>query len=87
MATIDTRKSNDGQITYRVRVRIKGHATQTATFSKLADARKWAHITEGAVLQDKHFPGNESKKHTMSEVIDRYVSGHRGTTGAQFSLK
>jgi len=74
MATIDTRKSNDGQITYRVRVRIKGHSTQTATFTKLSDARKWAHITEGAVLQDKHFPGNESKKHCMSEVIDRYIA-------------
>src|SRR4030095_5027147 len=74
MATIDTRQSNDGRITYRVRVRVKGHSTQTATFSKLADARKWAHITEGAVLQDKHFPGNESKKHTMSEVIYRYIA-------------
>ena len=74
MATIDTRQSNDGQITYRVRVRIKGHATQTATFSKLADARKWASITEGAVFHEKRFPGNEAKKHTMSEGIDRYMT-------------
>ena len=73
MATIDTRQSNDGQTTYRVRVRIKGHSTQTATFSKLSEAKKWASITEGAVLQDQHFPSNESKKHAMREVIDRYL--------------
>src|SRR5262247_1030773 len=73
MASIDIRKSQNGEITYRVRVRVRGKSTQTATFNKLSDAKKWASITEGMVLQDKYLPSKESKKHTMREVIDRYL--------------
>jgi integrase len=72
MATFDHRIGPDGKIVYRVRVRRKGSATQTATFSKLSDAKKWAQVTEGAVLEGRLFQAPEAKKHTLSNLIDRY---------------
>jgi hypothetical protein len=48
MATFDQRIGPDGKTAYRVHVRRKGRATQTAAFTKLSDAKKWAQITEQA---------------------------------------
>lgn len=42
MATIQERKTQDGKVTCRVQVRLKGYPPQTATFSRKTDARKWA---------------------------------------------
>ena len=72
MATIEQRRGNDGQRVYRVKVRRKGQLPQTATFAKLAEARTWAQMTEGAVLEGRHFKTTEAKKHTLAEMIDRY---------------
>jgi len=72
MATFDHRIGPDGKIVYRVRVRRKGYATQTGTFSKLSEAKQWAQITEGAVLEGRHFPTPEAKRHTITDLIDRY---------------
>ena len=69
MAYIEKRANG----TYRVRVRRRGYPPQTATFSTLSDAKKWAYITEGDVLADRHFPSTVSKKHTVSDLIQRYV--------------
>jgi integrase len=72
MAAIVRRISKDGNITRLVRVRRKGYPPQTATFQRLSDAKKWAHITEAAVLEGKHFPTTGAKRHTLAELIDRY---------------
>jgi len=50
MATIITRKSKEGKVSYVVRVRRKGSVSQNATFHSLKDAKKYAQITEGAML-------------------------------------
>ncbi len=42
MATIERRTGKDGQLVYRVKVRRKGQLPQTATFSNLSEASKWA---------------------------------------------
>jgi len=42
MATFDKHIANDGKITYRVRIRMKGCPLQTASFDRLTDARRWA---------------------------------------------
>jgi hypothetical protein len=73
MATIEKRTGKDGQLVYRVKVRRKGYTTQTATFFKLSDAKKWAQVTEGAVLEGRHLQAPEAKKHTLTDLIDRYV--------------
>ena len=73
MPAIETRKTKDGRTVYRVKVRRKGSPTQTATFTRLTDARKWAQVTEAAVLEGRHFKITEAKRHTLAEMIDRYV--------------
>src|SRR5262249_32019900 len=73
MATIDQRRGPDGHVVYRVRVRRKGYATQTATFSKLSEAKKWIQVTEAAIYEGRHFKTIEAKKHTLADLIERYI--------------
>jgi len=73
MATIEQRTGRDGQQVYRVKVRRKGAPPLTATFSRMTEAKKWAQVTEGAVLEGRHFNTAEAKRHTLTELIDRYV--------------
>jgi hypothetical protein len=53
MATFDNRIGPDGKTGYCVRIRWKGYATQTVTFSKLSEAKQWAQITEDTVLEGR----------------------------------
>lgn len=64
MASIEKRKNKKGETTYRVKVRLKGFPTQTATFERLTDARKWEQQTEAAIREGRHFKTMESKRHT-----------------------
>ena len=73
MATIEKRNTTDGSIHYRVRVRLKGFSTQTASFKRLTDAKKWVQQIESAIHEGRHFKTNESKKHTLEKAIDRYI--------------
>ena len=72
MASIDTRTSPSGKVTYRARTRLKGFPQQVATFTDITDAKKWAQATEVAQLEGRHFVVNEAKRHTLAELIDRY---------------
>ena len=81
MATIDKRTGPDGKIVYRARVRRKGTPPQTATFSKLGDAKRWAQMTEGRVIEGHHFPRTKPTRRTLAEALDRYtkeVLPHKG---------
>ena len=73
MATINKHISDDGKSTYRVRVRLKGYPVQTATFKRKTDAQKWAQDTESAIREGRHFKTSEAKKHTLAEMVDRYI--------------
>ncbi|NGX51161.1 MAG: Tyrosine recombinase XerC [Chlamydiae bacterium] len=73
MANIQERKSKDGKTTYRVQIRLKGYPSQTATFSRKTDARKWVQQIESAIREGRHFKTAESKKHTLGDLIDRYI--------------
>ena len=73
MANIEKRVSADGKITYRVKVRLKGHPTQSATFERRTDAKKWEQDTESAIRNNRHFKTSEAKRHALADVIDRYI--------------
>ena len=73
MATIERRKTKDGAITYRVKIRLRGHPLETTTFERKTDAKRWAQQTEAAIREGRHFKGTEAKKHTLGEVVDRYL--------------
>ncbi len=73
MATIQTRKSSDGKVKYRVLIRLRGYPPQSATFDRKTDAKKWAQDTESAIRDGRHFKTAEAKKHTLADLVDRYV--------------
>src|SRR5262249_25890756 len=63
----------DGKTSYLVRIRQKGAPPQTATFPKLSEAKKWAQVTEVAIFEGRHFKVIEAKRHTLADLIDRYI--------------
>jgi integrase len=74
MAMIEKRKGKEGTISYRARVRVKGRPTQSKTFARLTDAKRWAAKTESDLRDGKHFPGHEAQKHTFSDLVERYIA-------------
>lgn len=70
MATIEKRKLDDGTTSYRVKIRLRGHAPESATFSRLTDAREWIQKTEADIKAGRHF--GASKRHTLNDLIDSY---------------
>jgi len=74
MATFDKHTANDGKVTHRVRIRMKGCPLQTASFERLTDARRWAQQTEAAIREGRYFKTREAQRHTLAELIDRYVA-------------
>ena len=49
MATFEKRISKNDTVTYRTKVRIKGHRSASASFTRLTDAKKWATQPESAM--------------------------------------
>ncbi len=73
MANIESRAADDGSLSYRVKVRLKGQKTATATFARLTDAKRWAQSTEAAIREGRYFKTAEAKRHTLADLVDRYV--------------
>lgn len=73
MATIEQRKAKHGGTTYRVKIRLKGRPPETATFERKTDAKRWAQNTEAAIREGRYFNTAEARRHTLSELIDRYM--------------
>lgn len=74
MATIEKRVTSDGKTTFRVKVRLRGHPTQTASFASLTKAREWVQNTESAIRSGRYFPTVEAKRHTLKDLIEKYRS-------------
>ena len=74
MATIRELIRKDGSRTYHVEVRLKGHPPQRATFRTRSLAKKWIQDIESAIRDGRHFKTVESKRHTVGEMIDRFIS-------------
>jgi integrase len=73
MAAIEKRTAQDGAVSYRVKVRLKGKPAQSATFDRLTDAKKWAASIESAIREGRHFTKAEAKRHTLADMVDRYT--------------
>jgi hypothetical protein len=79
MATIQKRTNAEGDIAYHVRVRLRGHPTQTCTFSRLTDAREWAHQPETAIREGRYFKTAEAKSRRMIQMLSSHNSNRNGT--------
>ena len=73
MAYIQKRVTKEGRLRYRVQVRLRGHPIQTATFERKTDAKRWVQQVETAIREGRHFKTSEAKRHTLSELVDRYI--------------
>lgn len=74
MATIQKRVKKDGTVTYKAVIRVKGYPTMTASFDKKTAAQKWIGQHEPAMKEGKHITDYEAKKHTLNDLIDRYIA-------------
>ncbi|PIS00295.1 MAG: integrase [Chlamydiae bacterium CG10_big_fil_rev_8_21_14_0_10_35_9] len=73
MANIEKRITSLGKVTYRAKIRLKGHPQLSATFPNKSKAKEWVQLTEAAIKEGRYFKTIESKKHTFSELLDRYL--------------
>jgi integrase len=73
MATI-TKQSGKTKTTYKVRIRKPNNPTVTKTFTSKSLAEKWARKTEIEIEEGMYFEKLESAKHTLADLVDRYVN-------------
>lgn len=73
MAWVQKRKKKDGRVTYTALIRIKGYPSMSATFDRLSDANLWIQENEAPMKKGKHIKDFEAKKHTFSDMVERYI--------------
>jgi integrase len=73
LAVITPRKALDGNITYRVQIRMKGQRAISKTFNRKTDAKMWAAEKETELRNRKHFKNYDSKTRTVNDLFDRYL--------------
>lgn len=73
MAEIKKRVKKNGKVSYTASIRIKGYPCLNATFERLTDAKAWAYPIESEMKRGKHIKDMEAKKHTLAELVDRYI--------------
>ena len=72
MATIEIRTTDTGEKTYRVKLRLRGYPTKSASFPKLSEAKKWAVITEASLREGRIQKTSKVQKHTLKEMLLKY---------------
>jgi len=70
MATIEARKSRSG-ISYRAKVRVKGHPLISESFRLKSKAKRWATKIEAEIHSGKYFPETH---YTLADAVDRYTN-------------
>ena len=73
MASIQERKAEDGTISYRVQIRIKGQPSVSETFKRKSDAKRWAAKTEAEIRERKYFRSADAQRKTLKDAIERYL--------------
>lgn len=74
MASIRQRTNSNGETKYQVQIRLKGQPSESASFDRLTDARKWVQSMESAIREGRYFKTSIAKQKTLGDAIDRYFS-------------
>ena len=75
MATIQKRKKKNGTFSYRVMIRQSdGFPPAYKTLPSKQEARDWGHQEEARRRQGAYFPEQNRVKHTLADLIDRYIT-------------
>jgi integrase len=67
-------KKDDGSVSFHAEVRLRGHSPQRESFRTRGLAKKWIQDTESAIRDGRHFKSAEAKRHTLGELIDRFIT-------------
>ncbi len=73
MASIKERIDKEGNVRFQVQVRLKGYPSQTETFLRKTDAKRWAQEMETKLREGRYFKSVEAKKRTLGELIEKYM--------------
>ena len=73
MAVIEQRRTQSGDTSWRVKIRIKGCPCVSKTFKRHTDAKHWASQTEASIFEGKYFRYTDSKRTALRDVIGRYT--------------
>ena len=73
MAEIKERIKKNGEKSYTACIRIKGYKPMYATFQRKSDAKMWIQDYEPQMKRGKKITDYEASKHTLEELIDRYI--------------
>jgi integrase len=73
MASFEKRINSKKEVSYRVKIRIKGYPVLTATFDRKDKAKDWVRITEQKIKDGKYGITDNSNKYTVNDIIDRYI--------------
>lgn len=73
MGSIREVTKKDGTTSYHAEVRVKGSIPQRASFRTRTLAKKWVQDIESSIRDGRHFRTSESKKHTVKDLIDRFI--------------
>lgn len=73
MATIKKYTSKEGKVSYHVRIRLRGLPLICGTFPNITKAKEFEQRTEASVKEGRYFKDAEAKKHTLADMIDRYI--------------
>ncbi|MFN4163128.1 MAG: tyrosine-type recombinase/integrase [Ferrovibrio sp.] len=72
MAVIEERRNKEGKVTYRVKIRIKGHKPLSATFDRKTDALDWASEMRTQLRRRRHLNAVEAETKTLRDLIAKY---------------
>jgi len=86
VATIDRRKTRDGQDRWRVRIRRRG-ITETESFSSHSEADQWACDVEQAIDKGLWNEGDRGGVFTVGWLLDRYLVFRRPNRDAWRQLE
>ena len=74
MATIEKRIGANGDVRYRVRVRLRGEQPRARTFKRKTDAELWAKKVESDLGHGFYVPTTADRRRTVAELIDKFVA-------------
>lgn len=74
MGTIRELTKKDGSKSFHAEVRLKGHPPQRGSFSTRTKAKQWIQDVESGIRDGRHFRTVEAKRHTVGEMIDRFIN-------------
>lgn len=86
VASIDKRRTQNGEIRWRVRIRRRG-VTETGTFSSQAEAQEWAREVEQAMYMGLWNRRGQDSGFTVSWVMERYLTARQPSQDARRQLE